>query len=190
MRAALFCLAGLMLLGACAKATPAATNTTSSSSTQTVTQTTTLTQTNATPIAPAPPAGAAVSGIFAADGQQSVLTQVSAHPDDPFDGQQVTALVFTAKDQAGDPKAADDAMFGKFGDALVIRVEPDGTVIGAQVMHAGLKGQGSVSLSGVLTLKGYTAAGGQISGEITSGGPTDVFDHKLNVDLTFHTAAP
>ena len=123
-----------------------------------MTQTTTITQTNA---APAAPAGAAVSGIFAADGQQSVQTQVTAHPDDPFDGQQVTALVFSARDQGGDPKAANDAMFGKFGDALVIKVEPDGTVIGAQVMHAGLKGQGSVSLSGVLSLKGAHESGGQ-----------------------------
>jgi hypothetical protein len=59
------------------------------------------------------------------------------------------------------------------------------------VVHSGLKSpSGSISLSGVMTLKDYKAAGGEISGHLTSGGPVDVFDQKLNVDLTFHTKTP
>jgi hypothetical protein len=98
--------------------------------------------------------------------------------------------VFTAKDQGNDDKAATDALFGNFGDAIIIRLEPDGTVIGADVIHSGLQSPGSVSIGGVFTVKNYSAANGQISGQLTTNGPTDVFDHKLNVDLTFHTKAP
>jgi hypothetical protein len=42
----------------------------------------------------------------------------------------------------------------------------------------------------VFKLQNYSAAGGQISGRLTSGGPTDVFDQKVDVDLTFHTKSP
>lgn len=134
--------------------------------------------------------GPAVSGVFTGDGKQAALAEVTAHHDDPFDGKPIVALVFTAKDQGADDKAAMDAMFGNFGDAIVVRLEPDGTVIGADVLHSGLQSPGSVSISGVLTVKDFSAANGQISGELTSSGPTDVFDHKLNVDLTFHAKAP
>jgi hypothetical protein len=176
------CLAGMLLLAACSKAPAPA---------QSAAATAPATPAAAPQPAAAPAAGPAVSGTFTGDGKPATLTQVTAHKDDPFDGQPVTALVFTSKDQGGDDKAAFDALFDKFGDAIVVKVEPDGTVVGADVVHAGLKSpSGSVSLSGVLKLEGYSAAGGQISGHLTSGGPVDVFDQKLEVDLTFHTKAP
>jgi hypothetical protein len=137
----------------------------------------------------ATPIGNAVSGNFTGDGKQAALTEVTALNDDPFSGQPVIALVFTTKDQGGDPKAATNALFGNYGDAIIARFTPDGNVIGADVIHAGLQQQGSVSLS-ALSIKDFHMAGGEISGELTSGGPTDVFDHKLNVDLTFHAKAP
>ncbi len=47
------------------------------------------------------------------------------------------------------------------------------------------------SVSGrALRRRAYQASGGQISGHLTSGGPTDVFGQKADVDLTFHTKAP
>jgi hypothetical protein len=59
------------------------------------------------------------------------------------------------------------------------------------VVHSGLQNPaGSVSIGGVFTIKDYQASGGQISGDLTTGGPTDVFGKKLDVDLTFHTKAP
>ena len=185
MRKTFVCLAGVLLMAACSKA-PAPAQSANA----------------AAPVAPAAgpqlaaaPAvatsGPAVSGTYTGNGKPATLTQVTAHKDDPFDGQPVTALVFTAKDQGGDDKAAFDALFNKFGDAIVVKVEPDGTVIGADVVHTGLQSpSGSVSLSGVLKLEGYSSAAGQISGHLTSGGPVDVFDQKLEVDLTFHTKAP
>ena len=175
------CLAGVLLMAACSKApAPAQSNNANAP---------------VTPAASSQPAvaatGPAISGTYTGNGKPATLIQVTAHKDDPFDGKPVTALVFTSKDQGGDDKAAFDALFDKFGDAIVVKVEPDGTVIGADVVHAGLQSpSGSVSLSGVLKLENYSAAGGQISGHLTSGGPVDVFDQKLEVDLTFHTKAP
>jgi hypothetical protein len=190
MRVMFVCLAGALLVGACSKAPTAAQSANA-----------------AAPPAPAPAAtpaaapafttGPAVSGTYTGNGKPAVLTQVTAHKDDPFDGKPITALVFTANDQGGDDKAALDALFGKFGDAIVARIEPDGTVIGADVVHSGLHSpldpkspSGSISISGVFKLENYSAAGGQISGRLTSGGPTDTFDQKVDVDLTFHTKAP
>jgi hypothetical protein len=73
---------------------------------------------------------------------------------------------------------------------MIVRVQ-DGAVIGADLLHHGLgKTNGYVSAAGLLRLKDYAVAGGQITGEVTSGGPTDVFDQPVNVDLTFHAKAP
>jgi hypothetical protein len=179
------CLAGVLLVAACSKPPPAAN--------------TTAPQAAAAPQAPAAPAATpaaaatspAVSGTFIGNGKPATLIQVTAHKDDPFDGKPVTALVFTAKDQGGDDKAAFDALFDKFGDAIVAKVEPDGTVVGVDVVHSGLQSpSGSISISGVFKTENYSEAGGQISGRLSSNGEVDVFDQKVAVDLTFHTKAP
>ena len=187
MRKLFVCLAGVALVAACSKA-PAGAGKPDAAAIQSAGA-----LASASPAASAAPvaAGPAVSGAFTANGKPAVLTQVTAHKDEPFDETPVTALVFTAKDQGGDDKAAFDALFDKFGDAIVIKVEPDGSVIGANVLHSGLEHpSASVSISGVFSLKDYQVAGGQISGHLTSGGPTDVFGEKVDVDLTFHTKGP
>jgi hypothetical protein len=178
---------GLTLLAGCSKAPPAAANAGSSAAPAA------SAAAAANPPAAAPPAatlvGNAVSGTFTGDGKPSALTEVTALADEPFSGQPVIALVFTAKDQGGDPKAATNALFGNYGDAIIAKFTPDGNVIEGDVINSGLQQPGSVSLS-ALSIKNFRMAGGEISGELTTGGPTDVFDHKLNVDLTFHAKAP
>lgn len=145
----------------------------------------------ATPAAPTAPSGPAVSGVFTGNGKPSTLTQVTAHKGEPFDDQPVTELVFTAKDQGADADAEMQAHFGKYGDSVVARVTPDGNVIGADIRHSGLNMPGgSVSLSGMISIKDYKNAGGQISGRLTTGGPTDVFGQTFDMNLTFHTKAP
>jgi pectin methylesterase-like acyl-CoA thioesterase len=190
MRHLFVCLAGVLTLTACSKApaptAQAASAAPASAAAPAVASAAAPSAGAAAPIA----AGAALAGSFTVDGKPAALTQASAHKDDPFDDQPITAIVFTAKDQAGDAKAADDALFGNFGDTVVVKVEPDGTVIGADVRHSALKNAGSVSISGVMTMKDYKVAGGVVSGHLTSNGPTDVFGQSVNVDLTFHTPAP
>jgi len=186
MRTTFVCLAGVLLMAACSKAPApaqnAAANTPSAPG---------AVMPAATAPAPAAATGPAVSGTYTGNGKPATLTQVTAHKDDPFDGKPVIALVFTAKDQGGDDKAAFDALFGKFGDAIVAKVQPDGTVVGVDVVHSALQSpSGSISISGVFTMKDYSESGGQISGRLTSNGETDVFDQKVAADLTFHTKAP
>jgi hypothetical protein len=171
--------ASLALMTGCSKSPPSNAGSSASASSVAAAQSTA-----------AASAGSGVSGTFSGDGKQVTLTQVTALKDDPFDGQPVTALVFSSKDQGGDPKAATNALFGNFGDALVAKVTPDGSVVETDVIHSGLQQQGSVSVSGVLKIKNFVDSGGVISGEITSSGPSDVFGKKLDVDLTFHTKAP
>jgi hypothetical protein len=180
---ALICLVGVALVAGCSK--PAATAGGSAAPAVAASAA-------AAPAATTAPAatGPEVAGTYVGNGKAAVLTQVTAHVGEPFDDKPVTLLVFTAKDQGGDAKADFDALFGKFGDAIVVKVQPDGAVIGVDVVHSGLKEPGSVSISGVMTMQDYRVAGGQISGHLTSGGPTDVFGQKLVVDLTFHTKAP
>jgi uncharacterized protein YuzE len=182
MRNTFACLAGALLIAACSKAPAPAqgANATAPSGPQA-----------ASAPAATPATGPAVSGTFTGNGKPATLTQVTAHKDEPFDGKPVTALVFSAKDQGGDDKAAVDALFNKFGDAIVAKVEPDGTVVGVDVVHAGLQTpSGSISISGVFKTKNYSETGGQISGELTSNGEVDIFDQKLAADITFHTKAP
>ena len=138
-----------------------------------------------------PDAAPAVSGVYMAGGQPAALTEVTAHKDDPFGGQPVTALVFSVEPQGGDADADSDAHNGKFGDAMVVRVQPDGRIVGVDMLHHGLvKTGGYISAVGVLSLEDYRVAEGEISGHLTSGGAADAWGQQINVDLTFHTRTP
>jgi hypothetical protein len=180
------CLAAIGLLAACSTAPAAQSNAAPLAATAPVAASSTGTA------AAAPSAAAPVSGVYTAAGKPAVLTDVSIHPDDPFDGKPVFAIVFTVAPQGGDADAANDAHQGKFGDAIVIRVDEDGTIIGADMMHRGLdKTGGYISTVGVLSIDHYLASGGEISGHVTSGGPNDAgAGQQVNVDLTFHAKAP
>jgi hypothetical protein len=187
MRNTFVCLAGLLLLAACSKA-PAPPE--SANASAPAAPTAAGPQAAASPVATSA-TGPAVSGTFTGNGKPATLTQVTAHKDDPFDGKPVTALVFSAKDQGGDDKAAVDALFNKFGDAIVAKIEPDGTVLGVDVVHAALQAPGgSIQISGSFKTQNYSESGGQISGRLTSNGDVDIFDQKVAVDITFHTKAP
>jgi hypothetical protein len=132
-----------------------------------------------------------VSGTYTCDGAPATLTQITTHPDDPEMGKPVTALVITANDQGGDPKAAFNALFNKFGDAIVVHMFADGTIYSADLVHSKLDAPGgSAQLSGVLKIDNFSTANGEISGHLTSNGPVDVHGQKLNVDITFHAKAP
>jgi hypothetical protein len=137
------------------------------------------------------PGAASLSGAFTANGKAAALTQVSAAVGDPESGQPITLLVFTEKDQAGDSKAGFNALFNKYGDAIVAKLHPDGSVYSVDLIHSALQSpSGSATVFGVFTTRDYKNAGGEVSGELTSGGTVDVQGQKVDVDLIFHTKAP
>ncbi len=131
-----------------------------------------------------------VSGVFKGNDKPATLTQVTAHKGEAS-GKPVTILVFSSKDQTGDPKPDFDALFGKLGDALVVKVFADGQVYSGDLVHSNLDAPGgSIQTSGVLKILDFQAAGGRISGHLTSNGPHEFHDLKWEVDLTFETSAP
>jgi len=131
-----------------------------------------------------------LSGIDKANGKPAALTQVVAYKGEPESGKPVTLLVFTTKDQGKDPKAAFNALFGKYGDAIVVKVFPDGKIYSTDVRHSALDlgPVPSATLFDVVQLKDFKAAGGEISGHLT--GKTDIRGQPWEVDLTFQTKAP
>ncbi len=131
-----------------------------------------------------------LSGVHKANGKPAVLTQVVAYKGEPESGKPVILLVFTAKDQGKDPKAAFNALFGKYGDAIVVKVFPDGKIYSTDVRHSALDlgPVPSATLFDVVQMKGFKMAGGEISGRVT--GKADIRGQPWEVDLTFQTKAP
>ena len=183
MRATLLSLAALAALAACSKP---ATNTANAA-----TNTSAAAPAAANTAAPAAPASAAVSGTFTVNGKAAALTEATAHKGDPFFDKPIIDVVLTEKTQAGSDKPAEDAIFGNFGDALVAHIEEDGTLTGVELVHAGRKdAQGSISVAGPIKMADFKSEGGQISGRLTTDGPIDLFDNKVDINVTFHTKWP
>ena len=131
-----------------------------------------------------------VSGIFKGNDKPATLTQVTARKGEES-GKALTILVFSSKDQTGDPKPDFDALFGKLGDALVVKVFADGQVYTGDIVHSNLDAPGgSIQTSGVLKMSDFKLAGGRISGHLTSNGPHEFHGLKWEIDLTFETSAP
>jgi hypothetical protein len=132
-----------------------------------------------------------VSGTYKGNGKPAALTQVVAYKGDPEQGKPVTVLVFSAKPQAGDPKPASSALFGKFGDAIVVKVFADGKVYSGDLIHSAIDAPGgSIQLFGGLKMTEFTMANGEVAGHVTSGGQKSMRDWTWDVDLRFKTKAP
>jgi hypothetical protein len=109
---------------------------------------------------------------------------VSARWGEPFSGKTGIVLVFTEKDHAKATKPDIDAMFGKFGSALIISLHEDGDIYSCQVAHSALKKQG-FSSSGSIETSGFTYDAGKVEGELTTNEPVETFGETWEVKLKF-----
>jgi hypothetical protein len=133
----------------------------------------------------------ALAGVFKGNAKQALLTQVTAFKGEQEPGKPVTVLVFTTDDQAKDPKAAFNALFRKYGDALVVKVRPDGSVYSTDIMHAGLNSpNGSITVFDVMQMRDFKIANGEVSGHLTTYGKREMSGQTWEVDLTFRARAP
>jgi hypothetical protein len=133
---------------------------------------------------PAANVPATVSGVFKGNGKDAKLAFVSAHWQEPFSGKTGIALVFTEKDHSKDKKPDSAAMFGRFGNALIISIHEDGGIYGCQVVHSALKNQGFSSV-GNIEAPEFTYADGKVEGVITTNGQVETFGGNWEVNLKF-----
>jgi hypothetical protein len=133
------------------------------------------------PAANVPPS---VTGRFKGNGKDAKLAFVSAHWQEPFSGKTGISLVFTEKDHFKDKKPDTAAMFGRFGNALIISIFEDGQIYGCQVVHSALKNQGFSSV-GNIEAQEFSYGDGKLEGEISTNGPVETFGDTWEVKIKF-----
>ena len=130
-----------------------------------------------------------VSGIFKGNDQPAKLMFVSAHKGTPVAGKDTIKLVFTEKNHAKDERPDLKALFGDYGSALMIGIQPDGKVVTCDIAHEALK-QKPISSPSSVKMSDLKNEGGQISGKLATDGKQEAFGQTWEVNLVFKTKAP
>ncbi len=125
-----------------------------------------------------------VSGLFRGNGKEAKLAYVSAQWREPFNDKTGMMLIFTEKDHAKEKKPKVEAMFGKYGSALIISTHEDGGIYGCQVVHTAHQKQGFSSI-GNIELSDFTYADGKVEGELSTNGQVDTFGETWEVKIKF-----
>jgi hypothetical protein len=125
-----------------------------------------------------------VTGVFKGNGKDAKIAFVSAHWREPFNDQPSMVLVFTEKDHSKDKKPDFNAVFGKFGSALIISVHEDGGIFGCQVAHNANEKKGFSSIGSINT-SNFKFEDGKVDGELTTNGQVDTFGETWEVNLKF-----
>jgi len=130
-----------------------------------------------------------VSGVYLGNDQPAKLAFVSAQKGTAVAGKDTIKLVFTEKDHSRDAQPDLKALFGDYGSALVIGIQPDGKVVTCDVAHEAHK-QKPISSPASVKMSEFKNEGGQISGKIATDGKEEAFGQTWEVNLTFKTKAP
>ena len=136
-----------------------------------------------------PPVKPVVSGKFAGNGKNAAIKYVIVEEHEEFSGKPAITLIFTEKDPATVKKPSFDAAFGKLGSALILSVHHDGGIFGCQVAHSAHAKQG-FSATGQIAMVEFEIAGGNVTGEVSTGKVLDAFGEKWDVDLKFAAPLP
>jgi len=130
-----------------------------------------------------------VSGVFKGNDQPAKLMFVSAHKGTPVAGKDTIKLVFTEKNHAKDERPDLKALFGDYGSALMIGIQPDGKVVTCDIAHEALK-QKPISSPSSVKMSDFKNEGGQISGKLVTDAKQEAFGQTWEVNLVFKTKAP
>jgi hypothetical protein len=130
-----------------------------------------------------------VSGVFKGNGKEAKLTYVSTSKGEPLADKPTIVMVLTEKDHSKDKNPRIGAMFGKYGSALIVTVYQDGRIVGCQVAHAAHKKSGFSSV-GTIKMSGFKLKDGKMRGKLSTGGETETFGEKWEVDIEFQAQAP
>ena len=130
-----------------------------------------------------------VSGVFKGNDQPAKLMFISAHKGTSFAGKDTIKLVFTEKDHAKNERPDLKALFGDYGSALVIGIQPDGKVVTCDIAHEALK-QKPISSPSSVKMSEFKNEGGQISGKLATDGKQEAFGQTWEVNLIFKAKAP
>ena len=130
-----------------------------------------------------------VSGVFKGNDQPAKLIFVSAHKGTAFAGKDTIKLVFTEKDHSKDARPDLKALFGDYGSALMIGIQPDGKVVTCDIAHEALT-QKSISSPSSVKMSEFKNEGGQISGKLATDGKQEAFGQTWEVNLIFKAKAP
>jgi len=130
-----------------------------------------------------------VSGVFKGNDQPAKLAFVSAHKGTAIAGKETIKLVFTEKDHAKDQQADLKVLFGDYGSALIIGIQPDGKVVTCDIAHQAHK-QKPISSPSSVKMSDFKNEGGQISGKLATDGKQEAFGQTWEVNLIFKTRAP
>ncbi len=130
-----------------------------------------------------------VSGTFKGNGKEAKLSCITATKGGPFADKPVTVLIMTEKDHTKDAKPEFNAMFGRFGSALILHVHPDGKIVGCQVVHSAHQKSGFSSV-GSINISDFKNEAGKISGKVATDGEVKTFGETWEVKLEFRAKAP
>jgi hypothetical protein len=127
-----------------------------------------------------------VTGTYQINGKQVQLKYAKAIKGEAFDDKETTLVILSEKDPSKSKSLEDDAMFGRLGGALSLKITSDGQLIGTQVV----KDKVQFSASGNITLSDYKAEAGKVSGKVATDGQQEFFETKWQIDLNFSVAGP
>jgi hypothetical protein len=128
-----------------------------------------------------------VTGKYFGNNKEAKLAYALALQIEDWSGEPAYQLILTEKDPAGAKKPEFDAMFGKLGSALLVKITKSGKVFGTEICHQNLKRSG-VSSVGTLNFEKLKIEANTISCRLFTKGPDKVFDETWEADLTI--AAP
>jgi len=130
-----------------------------------------------------------VSGTFKGNGKEAKLAYVTTSKGEPFADKATIVMVFAEKDPSKDKKPSIGALFGKYGSALIITIHEDGKIVGCQVAHTAHKKSGFSSV-GTIKMSNFKLENGKMQGKLSTGGETETFGEKWDVDIKFEAQAP